>query len=543
MTSVVAEIKHEKDIDVDSKAYRCSKMFNNPDCYTREIYIVTKNNDQKNSMVVTGLDEADDESSKRLVKRIKTNPNEENLSETENDFIVLKKLYVSHHFMCVESPVWFKMFNSGSWKESRFNDIMSDGQDQIIYMQVENQLEAEGLYLLIESVHTSSLPSKILNDDDMFITYSLLADKYGMTDIIDLLIDELSEYSSESPRLSLNIAVIEHFQKSHSSLLEKMVKDAYENFLEYLTFVELNNENIKERAFGVLISLFSPLDIYLDDVRLMEIPSKYFMELIKDDRIVATNESVILWCCIKYIYYAQVKMNSTINQILNCPRFTLMSSISLLYFSTDFENTLLDKKFSISLHKDIYSCVEKRAKEVLFARCLPHRMKKIECANVRAKLSNTELRNLYTMDYNLSVPPDSVDIDENELKLVSINCSESYYRGGWKWMIKFQRHNDGGDLGNVGVYIIIEPIINQNSLKTTILAKVQLSIYNYNSASWNGLYKKTMNEFGSSGLGTRKFKSEENSRLKWSNLKKSGYMNENNIIRVQLIVDPESLEC
>ncbi len=421
-------------------------------------------------------------------------------------------------------------------------------------MYVEDLLEAEVLYKLIESLHTSILPLSLLEDENVFIIFLSLSDKYGLESIMDRLMelitvtDDVSDNMKFS-KLSLNVAIIESFQQSYSPHLQKFVKKAYETCFQLQIYFILNKElaQLKERFIDILVSLFSPLDNFLDDKRLLSLPAIIFQELIKDDRLLATNEAVICWCCIKFSSFNGLSNVEDIHEILKLVRFNIMSPLSLLFFT----------EFGVAgpvINQNIVKYLEKTTKITLFNKSLPDWFiqeslipsnESIQPINShsRGKLSDLQLKELYTMDFTTKIPDAALLLLDDVTTYINLCPEKEHYRGGWKWSLIVQRHSVvGAELGNVGIYVQVHPIIGQSTTK--VRGSSQIYIYCQDTNNWEEIIDLGVEIYTNKGRGKNKFDTSINgSTLKWSMLRGSKFLDSSNILRLRLVIDPYSVCC
>ncbi len=538
-----------------SKALRCEEMFDNNAWCTRQIYIVKTNyikttnsfsctkdihfglpcNNSYN--LLSGLDEEDEEDE------------HENILCTQPIYsekvTILKRVSVIHHLMCMESQVWFTMF--GQNKNKGFQESQNNGE--IVYMYVDCKLEAKILYSVIKCTHTSLLPD--LKTEKEFILFINLIDKYELESIKKMTIKNLTALPDGVTNgiILFNITLIETFMDSPSPFIQELVHSAIENCLKLVSQdnrfdFEFVCPILKERFICSLLKLFTPLDNFLHDVRLMKLQSPYFEALMKHDNLAAINESTILWCCIKYLETG-CNRDKSIDSTLSCVRFHLLSPIELVYFSTEFRPEVYDyTEHSYSIESRIKHYVRLRIQEVMYNQMLPDwNPEKIVKTNTRTKLSDTKLVELYSMDFTFKIPMESLDQAEDgkNLDVVSV---ETYTRGGWNWSLSMKRNSglpDSCNEGNVGIFFNYQPIehVRGFKYKTHILASFIIEMN-------TGLKVKTISEVTDppkmitikccERVGWPKF-----CNTRWSNLLNSRSIDSDHVAHARLVIFPIGL--
>ncbi len=540
MTSIVTNTAKERSI----------KIFNNPAWHTRQIYIVMKTTTQviqnpiekqhevdKQQSRINSLDEDED-------YPMSTSKSSEITPDSIQDFIILNKVYIVHQFLCIESPIWMKMFDSdtqsggGVWKESQSNEI--------VHMYVEDELEGKMLYSLFETVHTSTLPELNNMTEKGFIKFVMLADKYELAGIIEIILDKMRNNNTEHGEfIALHATIIEHFNNSYSPLFRKMVFASINICLgivsKPITKV-LSDPKDRQRMVEILVMLFSPLDMDVLDERLMKLEISYFIDVMKDDGLRATNESMILWCCLHYIEVNNV-CTIDLENILTCVHFELLSPIAQVYFATEFScNT---SPISISI---VTKCVQALARDILIYNSLPNwRKEKVRIINsqkkIRAPLTEQELVSLYTMDFTFKIPQESMNVSDDDTKSITIKSQELYYRGGWKWILSIERRSKKvEERGTTGIFVRITPINDSVTSTTTIQASGEILVETIENG-WQSVSNILNGEIDYEGNGDIIRDKTRDKYLKWNNLVNSGVMDKDNTIRARLVVDPTNLSC
>ncbi len=526
--------------------HKTINFFNRRVWATREIYIVTTNkllqNPQHDNENTKSLDDDENKvetpvttespaSSASKKRKIDTITHQyDQVDHESTNLTILHRVYVVHHFMCLGSPVWMKMFTE-TWKESSLKE------NEVINMYVDDELEAITLYSLIESSHTLELPISILDSEEKFIMFVILADKYELTKILEMVINKLPDaFTNERVEfnLMLNLALIERFRESYSPMLQTITQTSIFNAYNIMQHHSTMFGTFKDRQkfIGGLVSMFSPLDKYVDDQRLMRLNKTEFIDMMSDDRLLAINESTVCWCCINYM----VSQKQWDSDIFSCVRLELLSPFALVYFSYDFK----------SGYNTITKQVNTLAGKVLFRSILPKWTHEYEDDHIKKRLQLTtkELESLYTMDYIFHIDPSSLTLtsfDENTMHFTEL---PEQIRGGWKWLLMIDRLAVGDknkaseEVGFVSISTKIKPI-NSSKINTTTSFQASYTVsFILPDHSCNLIHSHTNGRVDSEWL-EHIINMIPGHIFKWNDL--TSFLHTDNTIRVRLKIDPSSL--